>query len=92
MRQTLCDHCDRVMGGQPKKQWLVVRNEAFTLDAEFCSFNCLHLWAYEKFLEACAIADPAPMDEDIYGPDSGRTDPELLMEAADMERKRRREL
>ena len=92
MNQTLCDHCDRVIDEQPKKDRLMLRNDAFTRFADFCSFNCLHMWAYEKFLEACAKDDYVkPEDGDIYGPDSGRRDPELLMEAADNERKARRE-
>ena len=91
MTKDFCDQCGIEFAGE-RADWKKIRVIAPETLGIFCSFNCLYLWAYERSLEALAKADmAAEPPEDIYGPDSGRRNPELLMEAADMERKARLE-
>ena len=86
MIKHFCDQC-----GTEIPRVRIIKAERDLDEGMLCSFNCLHLWAYERSMAAIAKADLVTEDEDIYGPDSGRRDPELLMEAADNERKARRE-
>lgn len=83
MIKHFCDQCGVEFPGVR-----VIKAERDLDEGMFCSFNCLGLWAYERSVDAITKMETL---DDIYGPDSDRRDPELLMEAADNERKARRE-
>ena len=95
MKKTFCDGCHEEIPEHPSLRL----ERGMKVLGDFCSFGCLMEWATNKHVMS---DEPAPGA--LYGPvcvsdavsvgvyrDSDRRDPELLMEAADNERKARRE-